>query len=83
MMHGHGTYKWGDGRLFVGEYRDDKKNGNGFYLWADGRAYNGEWQNGKQHGNGFYIVLDKGDTSNQSMSSLKIKKGIWNGGKRQ
>jgi hypothetical protein len=47
MMHGKGTYKWGDGRMFVGEYQDDRKNGDGMYLWADGRAYNGQWLNGK------------------------------------
>jgi len=27
MMHGEGTYKWGDGRMFVGQYLDDRKNG--------------------------------------------------------
>jgi len=78
MMHGQGTYKWGDGRMFVGEYLDDRKNGHGIYLWADGRAYNGEWQGGKQHGTGYYIVIDH----NQA-ASLKIKKGFWTNGKRQ
>ena len=70
MMHGEGTYKWGDGRMFVGQYLDDRKSGHGMYLWADGRAYNGEWLNGKQHGNGYYIVID-------GTNQLKIKKGVW------
>ena len=47
MMHGHGVYKWGDGRIFMGSYIDDRKSGTGIYLWADGRAYNGEWSQGK------------------------------------
>ena len=79
MMHGQGVYKWGDGRMFIGEYHNDRKNGNGIYLWADGRAYNGEWGNGKQSGDGFYIVLDTSNSDN----NLKIKKGNWKDGKRQ
>lgn len=75
MMHGKGIYKWGDGRIFEGQYVDDRKQGIGIYLWADGRAYHGEWNAGKQHGTGFYIVPDEGDT-------LKIKKGTWLNGKR-
>ena len=67
MMHGNGVYKWGDGRIFMGAYLDDRKSGMGCYLWADGRAYHGEWLAGKQHGSGFYIVPDA------NSSSLKIK----------
>ena len=40
-MHGVGTYKWSDGRMYHGEYKDDKKHGQGVYVWADGRAYVG------------------------------------------
>jgi len=47
MMHGQGTYRWGDGRMFIGQYVDDRKSGLGIYLWADGRAYHGEWLQGK------------------------------------
>ena len=46
-MHGKGTYKWLDGRMYHGEYQNDKKNGRGVYLWADGRAYVGNWIDGK------------------------------------
>ena len=77
-MHGQGVYKWGDGRIFMGAYVDDRKSGNGIYLWADGRAYNGEWLAGKQHGTGFYIVPESG-----SPDQLKIKQGFWINGKRQ
>jgi hypothetical protein len=28
-MHGKGTFKWADGRSYVGEYKDDKKHGYG------------------------------------------------------
>ena len=23
MMHGEGTYKWGDGRIFMGQFKND------------------------------------------------------------
>ena len=47
MMHGEGTYKWGDGRIFMGQFKNDSKCGVGIYLWKDGRAYNGGWLDGK------------------------------------
>jgi hypothetical protein len=39
MMHGSGTYKWQDGRTYVGGYEFDKKNGYGKYYWNDGRIF--------------------------------------------
>ena len=36
-MHGFGVYKWTDGRLYEGEYQNDKKQGHGRYVYADGR----------------------------------------------
>ena len=38
-MHGGGVYKWKDGRKYVGEYENDKKNGYGKYYWNDGRIF--------------------------------------------
>ena len=40
-MHGYGVYRWQDGRLYEGDYFNDKKHGNGRYVWADGRQYIG------------------------------------------
>lgn len=77
-MHGQGTFVWGDGRIYVGHFEDDKKNGRGTYLQADGNAYLGEWLDGKQHGTGYYVVY----TANKE-DPLKIKKGKWVAGKRQ
>lgn len=47
MMHGVGTYKWSDGRVYHGSYVNDKKNGYGVYMWSDGRTYLGQWIDGK------------------------------------
>ena len=46
-MHGYGDFSWADGRVYKGEYVDDKKEGQGVFIWPDGREYNGMWKNGK------------------------------------
>lgn len=71
-MEGVGAYIWNDGRIYEGEYRDDKKHGYGVYKWADGRKYSGYWCRGKQHGLGTYVVP----------SEERMKFGLWEDGKR-
>jgi len=55
-MHGEGTYKWPDGRMYHGSYVNDKKDGFGVYIWVDGRAYLGNWSQGKQASERVYIL---------------------------
>ena len=55
-MHGKGTYKWQDGRMYHGQYSNDKKHGFGVYVWVDGRAYLGNWTQGKQDSERVYIL---------------------------
>lgn len=33
-MHGKGVYTWKDGRVYTGDYIDDKKHGYGVYKWV-------------------------------------------------
>lgn len=70
-MHGHGVYKWKDGRKYVGDYVQDKKHGFGKYYWEDGRVFEGEWRNGKRNGEG-KLLYPNGE----------IKHGVWHGDKR-
>jgi hypothetical protein len=72
MMHGRGTYKWLDGRMYHGDYAYDKKHGFGVYVWADGRAYVGDWVEGKQADERVYI-LPNGN----------VRKGLWENGERK
>ena len=53
-----GVYKWKDGKVYIGEYLDDKKHGFGIYKMQDGRTYEGWWNEGKQHGLGNFIYAD-------------------------
>lgn len=53
-MNGVGIYKWKDGRVYKGSYKDDKKENFGVYIKSDGKKYEGEWLNGSQNGVGRY-----------------------------
>jgi len=46
-MQGKGVFKFPDGRMYEGDYYDDKKEGNGTFVWSDGRKYSGGWKAGK------------------------------------
>jgi len=32
-MHGKGIFSWPDGRVYEGDYVDDKKQGSGVFIW--------------------------------------------------
>ena len=42
-MDGYGIFSWTDGRIYKGEYLDDKKHGYGKFYWPDGKKYKGTW----------------------------------------
>ena len=45
-MDGKGKFEWPDGRIYVGEYLEDKKHGYGEFLWPGGeKKYEGFWEN--------------------------------------
>ena len=71
-MDGYGMYQWADGRIYQGQYQNDKKHGFGVYQWIDGRCYEGYWYRGKQHGLGTYYQPRDGE----------LKYGLWEDGKR-
>ncbi len=71
-MHGQGTYKWPDGRMYHGSYENDKKHGFGVYIWVDGRAYLGEWNQGKQAAERVYILPNG-----------TVRKGLYEGNTRK
>ena len=52
-----GTYTFFDGRKYVGEFRDDKRNGQGTFTYPNGEEagiYVGEFRDGKRNGQGTY-----------------------------
>jgi len=66
-MNGYGIFFWKDGRVFKGNYKEDKKNEFGIYLKPEGKKYEGYWKNGSQSSLGRYRKKDG-----------TVKLGIWN-----
>ena len=38
-MHGEGTFKWAQGDIYQGEYKNGLRDGKGTKLWASGTEY--------------------------------------------
>jgi hypothetical protein len=49
-----GTFTFANGKKYVGEIRDNKRQGQGTFTYADGSNYVGEWKDDKWHGQGTY-----------------------------
>ena len=62
MKNGKGKYNWMDGRVYVGEWLDDKKNGRGKMRFLIGAIYDGNWENDQMQT--FTPLLQDGDVSN-------------------
>ena len=45
-MHGNGVFKWSDGKIYDGQFVDDKRDGFGTMTYPDGKIYRGEWRFG-------------------------------------
>lgn len=36
-MHGKGEFHWANGNIYIGEYKEDKKDGYGIVKFKDGK----------------------------------------------
>lgn len=72
-MDGEGELKWKDGKMYKGNFVNDKREGHGTFIWADGRQYIGEWKAGKQHGIGTYISKEGVEKQGEWQNGRKIK----------
>jgi len=54
VMEGNGT-SIHEGRLYSGDWKNDKAHGEGIKCWAEGDFYEGQWNDGEQNGFGSYI----------------------------
>ena len=74
--NGQGTYSYGDGSKYVGEWKDDKRNGKGTVTYGEPQSiytefWSGEWKNDKRHGEGTFKTADG-----------KVGKGLWENDKK-
>lgn len=44
-MHGFGTYDYGDGNIYKGNFLKDKKHGKGKYKYKNGVIFKGNFEN--------------------------------------
>ena len=52
--HGFGTYKWGNGDKFSGEWVEGEQRGRGTYYYQSGDVFKGTWVDGKKSGRGCF-----------------------------
>ena len=79
-MHGNGIYKWPDGNIYKGEYKNNIREGEGEFIWKDGRKFKGKFKNGRPNGQGFLtidgIVLDAEFIDGKYIGDLKSEIGF-------
>jgi hypothetical protein len=56
--HGHGMYRWSNGRTYIGEWYDNQMHGEGVESWPNGSRYQGQFKANKRHGQGTFIWAD-------------------------
>ncbi len=49
-----GTYAYGNGTKYVGEFRNDQRHGTGTFTYPDGAKYEGEFANNEKNGHGTF-----------------------------
>ena len=91
--NGQGTYKYSNGDVYEGQWKDSKFNGQGTYKWSNGDVYVGQWKDDKRNGQGKNTYSDgtvsvgqfKDDKANGQGTYININgvksKGIWVDGK--
>ena len=52
LFHGYGIYRWADGHVYYGEFKQGKKDGHGYMRLANGDYYCGKYKNDKKWGEG-------------------------------
>jgi hypothetical protein len=53
-MNGKGEFTWPNGKVYIGEYFNNKKQGFGLFE-GNGKSYEGYWYSGRPHGKGKII----------------------------
>ncbi|MBK6566905.1 MAG: hypothetical protein IPG18_17315 [Saprospiraceae bacterium] len=66
-----------DGKVYYGEWKDDKRNGKGRLTYKDGSFYEGEWKDDKMEGDGIIVSSKNGSKYvGQFLNGQKHGKGI-------
>ena len=66
-----GIETWKDGTIYMGEFKNNKKDGIGMYRWPDGTTYYGEWKNNNMDGFCYIKFADDRRFEGQMMNGVK------------
>ena len=63
MKEGKGIYKFANGDIYDGMFKNDKINGKGSYIWANKIEYKGQFKNNIAEKNGIikYLITKDND----------------------
>ena len=59
MTGSSSSLEYGDGSVYSGEFKDNKRHGYGTFTFKDGGRYEGPWINDLKDGDGKYTWKDK------------------------
>jgi hypothetical protein len=76
-MHGRGTYFHGDGSVYVGFFRHDKRHGKGKYSFHGGGYYDGEYCDDMKHGQGVMEYPDGSQYTGNFVNNVKCGSGTY------
>ena len=66
-----GIETWKDGTIYMGEFKNNKKDGIGMYRWPDGTIYYGEWKNNNMEGFCYIKFADDRRYEGQMINGVK------------
>ena len=75
--NGSGAYKYENGDVYNGEWKDGKRNGSGDCKYSDGDSYTGQWKDNKKNGQGTFKDSDGTVYTGQFKESLYNGQGTY------
>ena len=77
QKHGRGIYRWIDGSVYEGDYRDDLRDGKGKFLWSNGESYTGDYLKDGRTGKGIYHWPDGSKYNGEFLSGKRQGLGTY------
>jgi hypothetical protein len=73
LINGYGKYTWTNGKIYEGEWLENKMSGEGKMSWPDGKMYEGGFLLDKKHGKG-KLTFPGGKTTEGTWSDGKLSR---------
>lgn len=76
---GKGILMYETGRVYEGNWKNNKREGLGFEKFENGNIYQGEFMLGRAHGRGVYVWENAETYDGEWYKGMRQGKGIWKG----